>query len=261
MSDDRRATAAEYAPYGAVSRDTSRAIYQDALDAHADPDHPCHPFVELQREVPDGWVWQLPIPFMGRRAGRGIVFLGLNPSYGPGDDPRLGCDFETYDHYWRSWFDAHAGSWPRLYQHYQEIGASAVDSFRIGEDALVLEMIRYRSARSGDLWQLPGMFQREGGRTLALLREVAPRVVLCCGRDVLWCLRELLTSLRAQLPEHFRIGQEEGRVRRLDAGWGDVVVIGARHLTGSRPPPTRDDRRRLGEVLREALATSSQEAT
>lgn len=124
---------------------------------------------------------------MGRRAGRGIVFLGLNPSYGPGDDPRLGWDFETYDHYWRGWFDAHAGTWPRLYQHYQEIGARAVDSFRIGEDALVLEMIRYRSARSRDLWELPGMFQRESGRTLALLREVAPRTILCCGGDALWC--------------------------------------------------------------------------
>src|SRR5438270_12220715 len=85
---------------GAVSRETSKAIYEDALRAHDDPDHPCHRFVALQRDVPAGWIWQLPIPFMGRGASAGIVFLGVNPSYGPPeDDPRWGCDFETFDRY------------------------------------------------------------------------------------------------------------------------------------------------------------------
>src|SRR5215472_17410886 len=120
MTDDRPVASPEDVMQGTVSRESSRAIYQDALDAHDDPDHPCHRFVALQRDVPVGWVWQLPIPFMGRRAGQGIVFLGLNPSYGPGDDPRWGCDFETFDRYWREWFDSDARVWPRLYQRYQE---------------------------------------------------------------------------------------------------------------------------------------------
>jgi hypothetical protein len=190
-----------------------------------------------------------------RRAGRGIVFLGVNPSYGPGDDPRWGCDFETFDRHWRESFDSDAGAWPLLYQRYQGIGAGAVDGFRLGEDALVLEVIRYRSASSEGLWKPAGVFQHEGPRTLALLREVAPKVVLCCGSDALWCLRALLPSLRAQLPERFRIGEEEGRIHCVEADWGDVTVIGARHLTGARPSPSRDDRLRLGDRLRDALGT------
>ncbi len=132
-----------------ISHAASRAIYEDALQAHEDASHPCHRFVELQHGV-DADRWQMPIPFMGSTAALSLVFLGLNPGYDPNENsPRWGISFEQWDRFWRTAFDQAPATWPRLYRWYQRIGQRALgDDFRLGRDALVLEVIHYRSWRS-----------------------------------------------------------------------------------------------------------------
>jgi len=120
-----------------ISEQTSRAVYDDALLAYADPAHPCHVFRTLQRDVPDA-EWQLPEPFNGASATAGIVFMGLNPSYDPGEPvPRIGTSFEDWDTFYRHRLDGEPSLWPLLYRRYQQIGQIAVgDGFRLGRDAL-----------------------------------------------------------------------------------------------------------------------------
>src|SRR5918911_117325 len=134
---------------GTISEQTSRAVYDDALRAYADPGHPCHAFRTLQPEVPDA-EWQLPEPFNGASADAGIVFLGLNPSYDPREPvPRIGTPFEAWDAFYRHRLDGDPASWPLLYQRYQQLGQLATGpDFHLGRDALVLEVVRFRSARS-----------------------------------------------------------------------------------------------------------------
>lgn len=242
---------------GTVSPQTCRALFDDAQSAGRDHGHVCHYFTKLQldqNKVPIER-WQLPVPFMGRQAAAGVVFLGCNPSYdyeGNEDDPRIGCEFPEYDTFWRRYFeDRPRSTWPRLYRLYQQIGERAVPGFRLGEDGLVLESIHYRCANSYDCWRR-GVWKHERCITLDALKDVAPRAIFCCGKDALWCVRDLLSDLARQLPDPFRIAEVEGRLfREVESPWGSVAVVGCRHLTGV----WRGDEKKvaLGDALRDAL--------
>lgn len=235
-----------------VSVATSRVIYDEALRAHDDPAHPCHRFVGLQHNVPPE-LWQMPTPFMGSSAAKGLVFMGLNPSYDPNENtPRWGASFEQWDRYWRDAFESPPSTWPRLYQWYQRIGQRAFDgSFRLGEDALVLEVIRYRSEKSEGCDD-PGVLMHEMPATLQLLNEVRPIVILCSGSKVLWLMRQMLPGLAALLATDYRIKEVEGRALQCDAPWGRTAVIGARHLTGGFGW-SREGRLSLGDAIRGAV--------
>ncbi|MGH7641986.1 MAG: hypothetical protein ACRENX_03070 [Candidatus Dormibacteria bacterium] len=78
--------------------------------------------------------WELPIPFLGDRADRNLVFLGVNPSYFKGQrDHRLGDTFEAWDGWARHYFTAAPKPWATLYQGYQQIGEAAFGSdFKAG---------------------------------------------------------------------------------------------------------------------------------
>lgn len=236
---------------GSVSQATSRRIFDDAQAAHEDPGHPCHRFVALQAGVAADH-WQLPVPFMGRSANRGIVFLGFNPSWDPNEvSPRWGCSFADFDSYSRSVFASPSTSWPRLYRWYQAIGERALAGFRLGEDALVLEVVRYRSAVSAGC-NLPTVLDHELPMTAELLGELAPAAIFCCGSAVLWHLRTMLHDLQVRIPADYRIRSIEGRVYRVTAPWGATAVVPSRHLTGAFGW-SNDARLALGNSLRNAL--------
>lgn len=237
-----------------VSIASSRAIFEDSKRAHDDASHPCHRFVELQHGVPPDR-WQLPIPFMGASAGRGLVFMGLNPSYDPNEpSPRWGAGFDEWDAFWRSAFDSPPATWPRLYRWYQRIGERAFgEDFKIGRDAMVLEVVRYRSERSEGCDDAD-VLRNELPVTLALLSELSPTVVLCSGSKVLWRMREVLPALARVVPTTYIIKAIEGKVLRCDAPWGQVAVIAARHLTGGFWP-SAEDRLALGDAIRSAVGS------
>lgn len=244
---------------GDVSRETSRAIYDDAFGALDDLEHPCHHFVGTQvAGVPDGWLWQLPIPFMGRRAGKGVVFMSLNPSYGPGDDPTVETPFDDYDTFWRAYFETHVNGLHFLYQRQAEIGRIALgDGFRMGDDALVVELIRFRSVHSEGLFSDGPpfrVFQHERPLTMQVLQDIQPKVIHCGGADVLWGIGELFPQLNEQLSFPTHIRQEEGRIYFVDTPWGRTAIAPSRHLTGSIPSPNHEDRARIARSIREALA-------
>lgn len=234
-----------------VSAELSKAVFDDALVAHDDPNHPCHAFVGVQVGVDPGR-WQLPVPFMGSEANLGLVFLGLNPNWRADEDsPRWGCTFEEYDRFWRQVFEAPPATWPKLYQWYQRIGQRSAPGFVLGRDALVLEAIRYRSA-TPDALKDPRVWRHERPLTLRLLTDVAPKVIVPVGKDALWYLGDMLPALASVLPSPLRLDAVELRRFSVAAPWGEVNVVPSRHLTGAWPM-TDEDRLKLAEPIRLAL--------
>lgn len=225
---------------GAVSRELSWAVYDDAQLADEQADHPCHRFLELQPGVAADR-WRLPVPFMGRSADRGIVFLGANPSWdrdnGRNQAPRWNCGFDEFDRHFRECLDPPPAESARLDRLYQEIGEHAILGFRLGADALVLEAIHCRTSGSQGCWNRE-VWGHERRTTLAMMREVAPKVVVRCGAGATWCLRDLLTGLQGQLPASFRQGG-----RREDvSNWHRVGPAGGAPLAtldGVKAEPSR----------------------
>jgi hypothetical protein len=239
-----------------ISRKMSKAIFEDALVAYRNVEHPCHQFVGLQHGVaPDRW--QLPVPFMGHSAGRGVVFLGLNPSWNELEpSPRWGVEFDEFDRFWREAFDSIEPAWPSLYRWYQRIGERALgDDFSLGRDGLVLEVIRYRSAQSAGCRD-PAVLAHELPTTRALLEEATPRAILCCGGDSFWYLREMLPDLARQPRSDLAITKIQGMVFSCDTPWGRIGVVASAHITSARGL-TSDDRLALGDRLREVLTSAA----
>ena len=224
----------------AVSLASSRAIYDDAMAAYQDPGHPCHIFTELQpvAHPGDDPTWILPVPFLGATAIKGLVFLGLNPSYNnaPGDtDPRIGASFEAWDSWARNYFESEPQPWARLYRLYQAIGEAAFGSeFRLGRDALVLECVRFRSvAGAGTKGALVGaVWESELPMTRRLLNEIAPRVVVTIGRDALWAVGRMFSDVEPVLPPRFSFRDIELRPLKATIGGGRTTIVPSRHLTG-----------------------------
>jgi hypothetical protein len=216
-----------------VSMELSRAIFDDAIRAYTEVAHPCHAFRYLQVGVQDDR-WQLPEPFNGRSADAGIVFLGLNPSYDPGEPvPTVGSSFEEWDGYYRARFDRPSREWHKLYRRYQAVGEVAVGSeFRLGRDAIVLEAVRFRSA-SGQGCADPAVFEHEFPLTERLLSELAPRVVVANGSDALWATQMLWPALQREVPLGTRLLAVEHRRFGMDTPWGRVAVVPTRHLSAA----------------------------
>ena len=147
------------------------------MEAYCNPEHPCHMFPTLQHGVADE-NWQLPEPFNGASATAGIVFVGLNPSYNPCERvPRIGASFEEWDSFYRYRFDSDPAQWARLYRRYQQLGQIAVGpAFRLGRDALVLEVVRFRSEKGEGVKGVKAAAVLAHARelTVQLLRDVGP---------------------------------------------------------------------------------------
>ena len=220
-------------PSNTVSVETARALYADAKDAYTRSDHPCHRFRALQPGVPDE-EWQLPEPFNGRSAQAGMVFLGLNPSYDPGEAvPRIRASFDEWNEYYRCRFDGPSKGWHKLYRRYQQIGELAFSpAFRLGIDAMALEIIRFRSA-AGAACSDPAVLQHELPITGRLLAEIAPRVVVTNGSAALWGIQSLWPRLQEQIALGTPILKVEHQRFHLETSWGDVSIVPSRHLSAS----------------------------
>jgi hypothetical protein len=216
-----------------ISRELSRAIYEDAVSAYHDTGHPCHTFRSLQPGVPDE-DWQLPEPFNGAAARAGIVFLGLNPSYDPNEAvPRIGAQFDEWDRFYRTRFETAVDRWHKLYRRYQRVGELATSSdFRLGADAVVLELIRYRSA-GGAGCKDRAVLNHELPITSRLLEELAPRVVVANGGAALWAVQQLWPALQQQIPVGTGLLEIEFRRFTVDMPWGRISVVPTRHLSAA----------------------------
>ncbi len=216
-----------------ISRDSSLAIFDDALAAYSAPDHPCHVFRSLQTGVADS-DWQLPEPFNGRSARAGLVFLGLNPSYDPSEPvPRVNATFDEWDAFYRRRFDGPKSIWHKLYQRYQGVGELATSAdFRLGTDAIVLELIRFRSA-AGAACDDPAVLAHELPMTRRLLEEVAPRVLVANGAGALWGIQMLWPSIQKALPIGTSILSVEHQQFAIEPSWGRLTVIPTRHLSAA----------------------------
>ena len=228
---------------GGVTVKTSRAIYDDALAAYRDENQVCHRFVDLQPVAGPGDdpSWELPVPFLGERADRGMVFLGVNPSYWKREgDPRLGATFDTWDSWARSYFSKAPHPWATLYQRYQLIGETVFGpEFRLGQDALVLECIRFRSAAgegtkgsvSNPVWE------HELPTTRHLLCEIEPALVVTVGKDPLWAMSWMCHGLTPALPEPYRLKDHELQLFVAELGGRQIKIVPTRHLTAVRGAP------------------------
>lgn len=216
-----------------VSRATTAEIFEDAVRTYDDGDHPCHVFRSLQPEIPDE-AWQLPEPFNGHSANAGIVFLGLNPSYDPGEDvPRIGCAFDAWDRYYRARLDSPSQTWHKLYKRCQRVGELAVGpTFRLGIDGMVIEVIRFRSAQGAGCHDA-AVLAHELPITRNLLAELAPRVVVANGADALGALQALWSSLQKMIPAGTPLLTVEHARVVVDLPWGAVTIIPARHLSAA----------------------------
>jgi hypothetical protein len=238
---------------GTISLATSRAIYDDALFAYADERHPCHKFRSLQLEVEQA-DWQLPEPFNGDSANAGIVFLGLNPSYGgPEWVPPLGTQFDEWDTFYRHRFDGDPSKWALLYRRYQQLGELAVGAgFRLGRDAIVLEVVRFRSARGAGVNSQ--VLDQERPLTRRLLQDANPLVIVSTGSWVLWELRTLFPGLADQVTANYRMRDLQGQI--FEAAWSDragtVRILVSPHPTGAFGF-SRSALASLGDRLRAAL--------
>jgi hypothetical protein len=222
---------------GTVSIETSRAIYDDALTAYGDQSHSCHGFIDFQpiSGAGDDPTWELPIPFLGAQADRGLVFLGVNPSYWKGEpDPRLGAPFESWDRWARGYFDNTPSPWARLYSCYQAIGEAVFGSdFRLGRDAMVLECVRFRSAAGEGTRgaSSKAVWEHELPTTRQLLLEIAPEVVVSVGKDPLWALSTMCENFSPTLPTPFRLTDYEFKSFGGELGGARIKVVPSHHLT------------------------------
>ncbi len=216
-----------------ISHDSSLAIFDDALAAYSAADHPCHVFRSLQTGVTDS-EWQLPEPFNGNAARAGLVFLGLNPSYDPNEPvPRVNATFDEWDAFYRRRFDGPKSIWHKLYQRYQVVGELATSpDFRLGTDAIVLELIRFRSA-AGASCDDPAVLAHELPMTRRLLEELAPRVLVANGAGALWGIQMLWPPIQKALPIGTSILNVEHQQFAIEVSWGGVTIIPTRHLSAA----------------------------
>lgn len=200
-----------------VSRAYSLHVFRDGLEAVEKHDHPCHHFVEWQRQ--NGYdPFQLPEPFSGRRSRTGLAFLGLNPSVT--HDEVIPCygevEFDEYDEYFRRRFDdanrdesgrlvVHLKSGgskaPRLWNNLERFGSEylselAPEGFRLGEDAVLLQAIRYKSTEGwlGDsATERRRTLEHQRTFTESLVDEGTIRILVPMGNDALLQLTETLS--------------------------------------------------------------------
>jgi hypothetical protein len=236
-----------------VSDEVARAVFDDAHRAYVETSHPCHQFRNLQHGVPDER-WQLPVPFIGRTANAGLVFLGQNPNYDSHDVPTIATDYEQWRSFYEASFDVPKEQWPPLYRKYQHIGVLAVRrDFHLGADGLVLEIIRFRSERSEGCAD-PAVLDHEWPLTLAMLRDIQPRAIVANGGAALDELCARAPELAAWTAGR-RLGAMEGEsfLAHLEGLAGPVAVIPTRHLTGTHGVPNAT-LETVAEATRQALA-------
>lgn len=239
-----------------VSTAFSRRIFDDGLEAAADPRHPCHHM--LMRQMKPGIApLQMPEPFSGKGSSLRLVFVGLNPSLSddeiiPTVDPEW--TFERYDEHYRQRFAAgnrnsagrsivrsRAGGEdaPRLWSNIELMGSryfsgEGTGAFRLGEHALLAEVVHYKSRRGwlGNAAQGRQVLRHHLKFNRDLFDEISPCILAPMGNVafqqicVLYGLenhaRRTITEATAQLLEARSTSGEQ------------VFIVPVKHL--SYPP-------------------------
>lgn len=201
----------------------SREVFCDGHDAIRDYKagtykHPCHHMIRWQDErgiKP----YQLPEPFSGRRSKYRLIFAGLNPSLSENEKIPVATDdwdFGSYDAYYRARFDHRNSNGklvallengnqkiPHLWRSIEAFGrrifAEEANSFELGQHAILLEIVHYKSWR-GWLGDTPSekeiLLKHQSCFTGRLLEEIAPCVLVAMGNIA---VRQLIPLLNLPL--------------------------------------------------------------
>lgn len=262
-----------------VSREFSKKIYQDGLLAYEDPNHPCHPFVEWQREhgCDD---FQLPEPFSGRFSDLGLVFIGLNPGFTADENMPTAVEcksFKDYDAFYRERFDdknrdtgsrllittkSNRSRKPGKYWNEIEgfgtehIRFDGIKRFRLGDHALITETIRYKSAESWNGYnrtQQKEVMRHERSLTRELLEHLKPMVVVAVGAKALHELAEV-SSFERRPPMSIEAAVGLSFSAALSTGHS-MIVCPVKHFSSTWPQHrmTHEQKASAGKRIREAL--------
>lgn len=111
--------------------------------------------------------------------------------------------------FYRHRLDTDVANWPLLQRRYQSIGEVAAGAhFRLGLDALVLEIVRFRTEKGEGVTD--AVLAHELHLTRQILADVAPTVIVAVGSDVVSQLRLTYSELLDTVPANYRIQDIEG---------------------------------------------------
>ncbi len=199
-----------------ISKEFSRMIYEDGIDAYHNSDHPCHHFVDNQTKI-DISSFQLPEPFSGKVSELGIVFLSLNPSINkhetfPTVNPLIG--FNDYDKFFRNRFhnlprnennklrvplkkgkpDV-ATLWNKIEKFGTEyLGSIAKGRFILGQHALLIHSICYKSKDGwlGDADQEQAALDHHKKFMKVLFKELEGVIIVALGNQAIKAVKNVL---------------------------------------------------------------------
>jgi|GEM_PF-1424070 len=258
-----------------ISRKYCKAVFDDALSAVTDKNHPCHHLVEWQNK--EGYrPFQLPEPFSGRKTSLGIAFVGLNPSISHNENiptysqNASNGDFEKYDEFYRSRFDdkyrdgdgkLFVEDWNnsnhkvRLWNNIEIFGNQCLAlkgrSFKIGEHALLIEAVRYKATKGflGTSKEKKAAMGHQKKFTQDLIDEGKFSVLVPMGNAA---LRQLSEVLNFEAPPPSAIGQAMGNsyIGKTEKGT-TVTVCPIQHLSY---PPGIEQKEAVARQIKKALA-------
>lgn len=237
-----------------VSESFSRSVYIDGIEATKSEDHACWPMYRWQKEK-EHQPLQLPEPFSGARATLNLAFIGLNPSISGNEEiPTASMDwnFERYDRYYRERFNESRRNSKgklcikkndgtlvpvKLWNNIEKFGRvylSDVEGgeFRLGEHAMLLEAIRYKSTKGwvgGDKKEKSGISEHQSAFTQKLIDEGVFSVLVPMGNGALNQIRGML-DFEQEVPNKIMKAMGNSYVGKTKAG-SEVVVCPIKHMS------------------------------
>jgi len=261
-----------------VPRSFSRRVFDDGHEAIYDRRHPCHHMIRWQDELGIK-PYQLPEPFSGRRSEYRLIFVGLNPSVSENEEIPVAADdwdLKRYDDYYRARFDpAHRNSdgriavrfldnskpkVPKLWRNIEDFGRKHIsksesDAFVLGQHAILLEIVHYKSKGGwlgNTLSEKTSLLEHELNFTGTLLDEIAPCVLVAMGTPVLRQLNRLLDLSLGPEPQVTKL-MGKALTGRTPSG-ARVLVAAIQHLSY---PTKRDAQQAVARAICKAIEAIS----
>ena len=256
-----------------ISARYSREVFEDALSAVNDKDHPCRHMFDWQLKN-HYEPFQLPEPFSGAQAQMRIALVGLNPSVTHDEIiPTLEKDwtFEAYDKFFRSRFDDlhrdHQGKifvdyrdgrrekvrlWNNIELFANEFLSPAIGrDFRLGQDAVLLETVRYKSKKGwlgSNSRETKRLIEHQTRFTQMLIDENLFSILVPMGNDALAQVINIL-SFSERLPTTIGGAMGKSYFGRSPSG-AQIVVCPIKHLSY---PPNRDEKVAVAKQILDAF--------